>query len=290
VTAILKGSDVVEAINSQTTQDVGALKAKGITPTLAIIRVGEREDEIAYERGASKRCAAVGVEVRQVTLPEDTTNSQLAGAIQALNVDPAVHGVLMLRPLPPQIDDDLVRAVLTPEKDIDGITDYSVAGVFTGEQLGFTPCTPQACIEILEHYGVKLEGCNAVVVGRSLVVGKPVAMKLLERNATVTICHSCSTDLPAICRQADVIIACVGRPAMLDGSYFSPGQFVIDVGINVTDDGKLVGDVDFEAASQIVAGITPVPGGVGTVTTSVLVKHVVQAANQLDKLTCTKPR
>ncbi|MDR3307775.1 MAG: bifunctional 5,10-methylenetetrahydrofolate dehydrogenase/5,10-methenyltetrahydrofolate cyclohydrolase [Coriobacteriales bacterium] len=278
---LLKGAAVVEVMNEATANAVDALKARGITPTLAIVRVGEREDEIAYERGAMKRCEKVGVAARQVTLPGDCTQDGLVAAIEGLNRDATVHGVLLLRPLPAHIDDDMVRNVLDPRKDIDGITDASVAGVFTNDGNGFAPCTPQACMEVLDYYGVDLQGKRAVVVGRSLVVGKPAAMMLLERNATVMVCHSRSLDLPALCRTADVIIACVGRPAMLDATCLAPGQTVIDVGINVLDDGTLVGDVDFAAAKDVVAALTPVPGGVGTVTTSVLVKHVVEAAQVL---------
>jgi len=278
---LLKGAAVVEVMNEATANAVDALKARGVTPTLAIVRVGERGDEIAYERGAMKRCEKVGVAARQVTLPSDCTQDGLVAAIEGLNRDATVHGVLLLRPLPAHIDDDVVRNVLDPRKDIDGITDASVAGVFTNDGNGFAPCTPQACMEVLDYYGVDLQGKRAVVVGRSLVVGKPAAMMLLDRNATVTVCHSRSRNLPALCRAADVIIACVGRPAMLDATCLTPGQTVIDVGINVLNDGTLVGDVDFAAAKDVVAALTPVPGGVGTVTTSVLVKHVVEAAQVL---------
>jgi len=213
-------------------------------------------------------------------LPLDVTEDALINEVLKLNADDSVHGVLMFRPLPEHIDEDKVRNMLTPAKDIDGVTDLSLAGVFAGIDTGFAPCTAAACMEILDYFDVDCKGKNAVVVGRSLVIGKPAAMMLLERNATVTIAHSRTADLPAVVRNADIVIAAVGRFRMLDASYFTEGQVVIDVGINFNDDGDMAGDVDFEAVEGIVQAITPVPGGVGTVTTSVLMKHVVEAAQR----------
>ena len=275
---ILRGAEVVRALNERTAAQVAALKEQGINPQLAIVRLGEREDELAYERGAMKRCEGVGVSVRQVIFPEQTTQEELVETIRALNADDAIHGVLLLRPLPRHIDDDVVRNALSSHKDIDGITDAAAAGVFTSRKGAFVPCTSHACMEILDHFGIELEGKKAVVVGRSLVVGKPAAMMLLDRNATVTIAHSRTCSLAEVVRNADIVIACVGRAKMITAEYLRAGQVVIDVGINVDETGALVGDVDFEAAQDIVRAITPVPGGVGTVTTSVLVKHVAQAA------------
>ncbi|MDR1713951.1 MAG: bifunctional 5,10-methylenetetrahydrofolate dehydrogenase/5,10-methenyltetrahydrofolate cyclohydrolase [Coriobacteriales bacterium] len=280
MTRILAGAEVVEAMNAATARSVAELKDAGLEPTLAILRIGEREDEIAYEQQAGKRCRAVGIDVREVTLPEPSSYDEVAAAITSLNEDSSVHGVLMLRPLPPHLDDDKLRNLLVAAKDIDGITDASVAAVFTGQASAFSPCTPQACIEILDYYGVEIAGRRVTIVGRSLVVGKPLAMLLLQRNATVTIAHSATADLPAVVAQADIVVACVGRPQMLGAEYFRPAQTVVDVGINVLEDGSLVGDVDYAAAEGLVAAITPVPGGVGTVTTSVLVKHVAAAAAQ----------
>lgn len=280
MTQILKGASVVEAMNEAISREAVALKSQGVEPTLAIVRVGEREDDIAYERGAMKRCGTVGVAVHQVLLPGDISEEALVKEIEALNQDEKVHGVLLFRPLPKHINDDIVRNTLAPEKDIDGITDLSLAGVFANTDTGFAPCTPQACMEILVHYGVDLNGKKAAVVGRSLVVGKPAAMMLLARNATVTVCHTRTTDMPATCREAKILIVSAGRAGIVDKSYLSPGQIVIDVGINVNEDGSLCGDVNFADAESIVEAVTPVPGGVGTVTTSVLVKHVVQAAKR----------
>lgn len=275
---ILKGAEVVEALNASIETQVAQLKDKGVLPTLAIVRVGERGDDISYERGATKRAETLGVAVKSIVLPESITTEELINTIEDLNADASVHGVLMFRPLPKHIDEDLVRNALAPQKDIDGITDLSLAGVFSDTPTGYAPCTAQACMEILDHFDFDLQGKKVVVVGRSLVVGKPVSMLLLARNCTVTVAHSRTVNLPATVQEADIVIACVGRAQMLDASYLNPGQIVIDVGINVTEEGNLVGDVNTPQAEELVAAITPVPGGVGTVTTSVLVKNVVDAA------------
>ena len=277
---LLKGAPVVEALNEAMTKKIGEMNAKGVFPTLAIVRVGEKPDDVAYERGAMKRCEKVGVQVKNVLLPADVTQDALVAELKKLNADAGVHGVLLFRPLPKTIDEELVRNTLAAEKDIDGITDASLAGVFTGKSTGYPPCTAQACMEILDFYGVDPKGKRAVVIGRSLVVGKPAAMMLVGKNATVTTCHTKTVDMPGVCREGEILIVSAGRPQMIGKDYFSAGQTVIDVGINVLEDGSLCGDVDFEAAESIVGAITPVPGGVGTVTTSVLVKHVVEAAEK----------
>ena len=277
---LLKGAEVTAALNDRVAAEVRALAERGITPTLAIVRMGERPDDLSYERGAMKRCEKLGVAVRRFLLPADAGQRELLDVIAQVNGDAGIHGCLLLRPLPAQIDDEAVRAALDPEKDVDGITDGSLAGVFTGTGRGFPPCTAQACMEILDHYGYALKGKRAVVIGRSLVVGKPVAMLLLGRHATVIVCHTRTEDMPAVCRGAEVLIVAAGRPGVVTGDYFSPGQVVIDVGINVDAEGKLCGDVKFEDAERTVEAVTPVPGGVGTVTTSVLVEHVVEAARR----------
>ena len=277
---ILKGANVVAALNERLTAEVEELAKAGVFPTLAIVRVGERQDDIAYERGATKRCEKIGVRVKNVILPDTISQQELIGEIQALNEDAEVHGVLLFRPLPKAMDDNLVRNALAPEKDVDGITDASLAGVFAGTDTGFPPCTPQACMEILEYYGIDPKGKKAVVIGRSLVVGKPVGMMLLQKHATVTICHTRTVDMPAVCREGELLIVAAGRPKIVDKEYMAPGQIVIDVGINVDAEGNLCGDANFEDAEKVAAAVTPVPGGVGTVTTSVLVKHVVEAAKK----------
>lgn len=275
---ILKGAPVVAAMNERTQALCEELKEKGIFPTLAIVRVGEREDDISYERGVTKRCEKLGVGVKKFVLDANATQDDLLKVIGQVNQDSGLHGCLLFRPLPKGMDDRTVRAALAPEKDVDGITDQSLAGVFTNVETGFPPCTAQACIEILDYYGVELSGKRATVVGRSLVVGKPAAMMLDRKNATVTMCNSRTRDLPAVCREADVVVVAMGKMGAVDGSCLRPGQVVVDVGIHVNQEGKLCGDVKFDEAEPLVEAITPVPGGVGTVTTSVLVKHVVEAA------------
>ena len=275
---LLKGVPVAAAINARTAADVEMLKGKGVEPCLAIVQLGNNDADTAYATSAKKKCAASGVAVKDVALAADISEAELIEKINELNEDAAVHGVLILRPLPAHINDDNIRAALKPEKDIDGITDISLSGVFTGNSVGYAPCTAQACIEILDYYGINLKGKDVCVIGRSLVVGRPVAMMALGRNATVTVCSSATVDTPAHARQADVIIAAIGKAGMVDSSYLSEGQILIDVGINVNAEGKLCGDVDSSSADEAAAAYTPVPGGVGSVTTSVLMSHVVNAA------------
>ena len=277
---ILKGAPVVAAMNEANAARCAALKEKGIAPTLAVVRVGAREDDLSYERGVMTRCGKVGVEVKQYLLPADAAQDDLLKVIAEINADDAIHGCLLFRPLPRQFDDRTVRAALAPEKDIDGITDGSLAGVFTNTAIGYPPCTAQACLEILKYYSIPLSGRRAVVVGRSLVVGKPAAMMLDRENATVTICNSRTQDLPALCREADVLVVAMGRMGAIGGDCLRAGQVVVDVGIHVNEEGRLCGDVRFAEAEPVVDAITPVPGGVGTVTTSVLVGHVVEAAEK----------
>ena len=276
---ILKGAPVVAAMNEANAARCTALKARGVTPTLAVVRVGARPDDLSYEKGVLTRCGKVGVEVKQFLLPEDAAQEQLLDVIAQVNADPAIHGCLLFRPLPKQFDDRTIRAALAPEKDIDGITDGSLAGVFTNSAIGYPPCTAQACLEILKYYQVSLSGKRAVVVGRSLVVGKPAAMMLDRENATVTLCNSRTRNLPALCQEADVVVVAMGKQGAIGGEHLRAGQVVVDVGIHVNEEGKLCGDVRFDEAEPIVEAVTPVPGGVGTVTTSVLVGHVVDAAS-----------
>lgn len=275
---ILKGAPVVAAMNEANAARCAAMQEKGIVPTLAVVRVGARPDDLSYEKGVLTRCGKVGVAVKQFLLPEDAAQDALLEVIRKINADPSIHGCLLFRPLPRQFDDRTVRTALAPEKDIDGITDGSLAGVFTNTDLGYAPCTAQACMEILKYYNVPLSGKRAVVVGRSLVVGKPAAMMLDRENATVTLCNSRTRNLPELCKQADIVVVAMGKMAAVGADCLRAGQTVVDVGIHVNEEGKLCGDVQFAAAEPVVDAITPVPGGVGTVTTSVLVGHVVQAA------------
>ena len=275
---LLKGAQAAAAMNEKTAARVARLEAAGVRPTLAVVRVGERPDDLSYEKGVMNRCSKLGIQVQLDALPADATQEELLAVLDRINRDAAVHGCLLFRPLPPQMEDRTVRAALAPEKDVDGITDASLAGVFTGSGVGYPPCTAQACVEILEHYGIPLEGRRVTVVGRSLVVGKPAAMLLDRKNATVTICNSRTQGLEQLCRQADVLVVAMGRRGAIGSGCFAPGQAVVDVGIHTDEAGKLCGDVRFDEAEPVVAAITPVPGGVGAMTTSVLAAHVVEAA------------
>ena len=275
-----KGAPAAAALTEQLIPRAQALRERGIVPTLAIIRVGERPEDLSYERGAMKRCEKVGIAVRQFLLTAVSSQADLMDVIEEVNRDQSIHGCLLFRPLPRHMDEQAACAALDPAKDVDGITPGSLAAVFAGSGAGYPPCTAQACLELLDHYGYELKGKRAVVVGRSLVIGKPASMLLLGRHATVTICHTRTADLPAECRRADVLIAAAGKAGVVGASCLSPGQVVIDVGINAGEEGNLVGDVDFAAAEPVVTAITPVPGGVGAVTTSVLARHVIEAAEK----------
>lgn len=280
---ILRGAPVAAAISDNLRGRVQELKSAGITPTLALLRVGERADDIAYENAAVKRCENIGIAVRRFTLPEDCARQMLLDAVAEINGDESIHGCLMFRPLPDRAAEAEACALLATEKDVDGMTAGSLAGVFTGSGAGYPPCTAQACMELLSHYGVELCGKNAVVVGRSLVIGKPVSMLLQAANATVTMCHTKTENMAEICRRADVIVAAAGRAGIVTDEFLTEKQTVVDIGINVTEDGNLVGDVRFDEAENKVRAITPVPGGVGSVTTAVLAKHVVEAAEKSAK-------
>lgn len=277
---ILKGAPVANAITEQLIERAGALKARGIEPTLAIVRVGERSDDLAYERGAVKRCEKVGITVKHYVLDASVSQAELLDVIDEVNRDSSIHGCLMFRPLPRRIDERTVCEALDVNKDVDCMTSLSLSGVFTGSGVGFAPCTAQSVMEILSYYGYDPAGKRAAVIGRSLVIGRPVSMLLMRANATVTMCHTKTVDMPKICREADVLVAAAGHAGTVTPEFTNPGQVVIDVGINATPDGKLVGDVDFDAVEPLVRAITPVPAGVGSVTTAVLCKHVIEAAER----------
>ena len=275
---VLEGKAVAAAMAGQLRLRAEALARRGVAPRLAILRVGDNGSDLAYERAAAKRCAALGIGVETLTLPGDADTQAVLAAIDRINADERIHGCLPLRPLPEAIDDGRVRHRLSARKDVDGIGPASLARLFTGSGEGFSPCTAQACLELLDYYGVSLRGKHAVIIGRSLVVSRPLALLLVERDATVTICHTKTVDLPALCRTADILVSAAGKAGLVDASYLRPGQVVVDVGVNVSPEGKLCGDVRFEQAEPIVEAITPVPGGVGSVTTLVLCKHVIQTA------------
>ena len=272
----LKGAEVSAKIKEQVQ---GMLeKLDGSIPTLAIVRVGERPDDLSYERGAMKKMAAFGLESRSWAFPEDIGNEEFLEEFRKINDDPEVTGILVLRPLPKQICEKDIENMISPDKDLDGICPVNIAKVFAGDVSGFAPCTAEAVVETLKANDIEIAGKRAVIVGRSMVVGKPLAMLLMKENATVTVCHTKTADLPGTCRGGEILVAAAGRAKMLNEDYIGPGAAVIDVGINVDEDGKLCGDVDFESIKDKAAMATPVPGGVGAVTTAVLAKHLVQAA------------
>ena len=277
---LLKGAEVAKALTETLQQETEQLKAKGVEPCLAILRVGARDDDLSYERGAMKRCEKIGIAVRQVVLPEDVTQEALMDEVRKLNEDAGVHGVLMFRPLPKHLDDEAVRAALAPAKDMDGITDGSMTAVYAGTKNGYAPCTAQACVELLKHYNIPIKGKRVVVIVRSLVIGKPVSLLLLAEHATVTICHSRSENLSEICKEADILVVAAGKAGMVGAESVCAGQVVLDVGIHANADGTLCGDTRFAEVEPIVAAITPVPGGVGAVTTAVLASHVIEAAKK----------
>ena len=278
---ILKGKEVADALTAQMQKDTQALKEAGITPTLCIFRVGERPDDLAYERGAVKRAETVGVAVRKVVLPPDVTQEVFDQTLRDVNGDDSIHGILLLRPLPGHLDNEKARQMLNPAKDIDGCTDLSLAGVFTNTKTGFPPCTAQAAMEILHHFNIPVKGRKAAVIGRSLVIGRPVGMMLMHENATVVNCHTRTVDVPSITRQADILIAASGQLHSVTREYTNPDQVVIDVGINWdAEKGGISGDVAFEDVEPYVRAITPVPGGVGSVTSCVLIGHVIEAAKR----------
>ena len=283
----LLGKEVTAVMNEKLQAKVAALKEQGVCPKLGIIRCGENPSDLSYEKGATARAELIGVAVEKFVLPADVTKEALIAQIEALNADDTIHGVLMFRPLPKHLkaDESEICNYLKPEKDIDCMTDLSNVGVFMGKKLGFAPCTPQACMEILDFYGIDCKGKNAVVIGRSLVVGKPAAMMLMAKNATVTICHTKTVDVAKVAKQADILVSAAGVLNSLTADYVRPGQVVIDVSINwdpAKKEGKggIAGDARFDEVEPIVDAITPVPGGVGSVTTSVLIGHVVEAAER----------
>lgn len=274
---LIKGKPVADDLKQKLKTDVEQLSAEGVCPKLIIIKVGENPDDLAYERGALETMDYLGIQTHVAALPDNISRQDFINVLQEANADSSAHGILILRPLPKQLDSDIVKRMIAPEKDVDCLNFCNVARVMEGDETGFAPCTSNAVMEILRHYNVDLRGKNAVVIGRSMVIGKPVAMHLLKEDATVTICHSKTVDLKGIASKADVLIACVGKAKMITSEYVKDGAVVIDVGINVNEQGKLNGDVDTDDCVSKASMITPVPGGVGSVTTSILAKHVVKA-------------
>ena len=274
---LIKGKPVADRISENVTLEVNELVAQGINPKLTIVRIGQNPSDLSYERGALKRCQTIGIQTEVLELPETITQEDYIAKLEELNNDKNVHAILCFRPLPKGFAEDVVKYHISPQKDVDCFSPINSAKVMEGDTTGFPPCTPTAVVEILKHYEVNLNGANVAVLGRSMVVGKPVSMLLLNENATVTICHSRTKDLKQVTSQADVLVAAVGRAKMVKADFVKEGAAVIDVGINVDEEGKLCGDVDTNDVVDKVSMITPVPGGVGSVTTSVLAKHVVKA-------------
>lgn len=275
---VMKGIDVVNSMKERMLIDVERLKKEGTDPCLAIIRLGTKPDDLAYERGAVKRCEGLGIRCVVNEYPENIGQEDLIKEIQKINGNGSVHGILLFRPLPKHLDINVIKHIISPEKDIDCLNPVNVAKVFEGGEACFAPCTPAAVMEMLDYFKIDVSGKRVVLIGRSLVVGKPLSMLLLKKNATVTICHTKTRDIEKICKSAEILIAAAGAARMVTAGHVSPGQVVVDVGINVDENGRLCGDVDFDAVEKIVNFITPVPGGVGTVTSSVLAKHAIKAA------------
>lgn len=280
---IMKGAPAASMLCAETAGWAAKLAERGIIPCLAVLRVGEREEDTAYERSAARRCESVGVKLKSVALPSTADEAEVMAAIGELNRDRLVHGVLLMLPLPAQMDTRAVCDALAPEKDIDGVSSAAMADLYEGRGELFAPCTAQACMELLHYYGVEISGKRAVIIGRSLVIGRPVSMLLLRENATVTLCHRHTEKLPEITREADIVIAAAGEKRLVKPEWLRPGQVVLDVGTNWDEAlGRLCGDVSGEAES-LVGAFSPVPGGVGAVTTAVLARHVTQAAERLAK-------
>lgn len=278
---LLRGAPVAAAITERVRARADALAGRGVAPTLAVVRVGERADDLSYERGLLKRAEKAGVSVRRVLLPAACSQGDLVRIVEGLNADESVHGCLVFRPLPAPLDERQLARTLDPAKDVDCLTPGSLVGVFSGSGEGYAPCTAEAVVRVLDHYGVPLAGANVTVVGRSLVIGRPVSMLLQRRDATVTMCHSKTADLARHCREADVLVVAMGRARSIREEHLRAGQVVVDVGINWDEaEGRLVGDVDGRAAGSLASAYTPVPGGVGSVTTAVLMDHVVTAAER----------
>ncbi len=273
---ILKGLPVANAINEKLMEQVKSIE--GPLPHLAIIRVGERPDDCSYERGAVKKMDKVGVRCTTYTFDADIDNETFQAEFDKINENPDIDGILMLRPLPKQLDEKQIENKIDPRKDLDGISPLNLAKVYAGDESGYAPCTAEAVIEMLDYAGIDIKGKRVTVVGRSLVIGKPVSMLLMKRNATVTVCHTKTVDMEGTCRNAEILVAAAGAARMIKKDYVAEGAIVVDVGINVDEEGNLCGDVDFDAITDIAAIATPVPGGVGSVTTSVLAKHLVKAA------------
>ena len=276
---MLLGRPVADAIREGLAPRIAALQEKGITPRLAVVRIGEDAGDMAYERSILRACEKLGCAAHSVALPADCAQEELIARIEEINTDASIHGCLLLRPLPKHMDSVKVCDTLVPEKDLDGMGCRALGALFAGRKDAFAPCTAQACLEMLKYYGIDPAGKRAAVVGRSLVIGRPVGQLLLQADATVTLCHSRTPELAAVCREADILITAVGRAGLIGAEHARPGQVILDVGVNSVD-GKLCGDVRTDEAAETAAAVSPVPGGVGAVTPAVLLAHLVEAAER----------
>lgn len=274
----MRGTDVAKSMKEELLKEVDALRKRGIVPCLSIIRVGGRADDLAYERGARKRMEITGIECRVTELSQDVSQEEFEQTFSKINEDPGVHGILLLRPLPKTLDEEPIRAMIAPGKDVDGMSPVNMAKIFAGDETGFAPCTAEAVMEMLRYYGISPKGKKVTIVGRSMVVGRPLAMRLLKEHATITVCHTQTENLAAECRNAQILVAAAGKAGMVTADMVREGAVVVDVGINADETGSLCGDVDYQAVKHKASYISPVPGGVGSVTSSVLAKHVVRSA------------
>lgn len=275
----LLGKPAAASIYADVRNKARALISSGVTPTLAIFRVGESPDALSYERGITRACERANVSVKHLSFESSVTGAVFCGAVSRAAADGGIHGIIILNPLPAHIDPAAVKSEIPPQKDVDGATALSLAGVFSGTSEGFSPCTAEAVIRLLDFYDIPLAGKKVTIVGRSLVVGRPAAMLLLARDATVTLCHTKTEDLAETCRGADIVVAAAGSAQLLGGEHLGAGQTVVDCGVNVTPEGRLLGDVAFDEVFETLEAVSPVPGGVGAVTSAVLAAHVVAAAS-----------
>lgn len=281
---LLLGKPVADRVDERSIKDVEDLNARGINPTLAIFKVGNKDNDSAYEKGIDKKSGLLGINVVKYTFDENVSEDEFYSKLDEANKDNNIHGILVFRPLPKRFDDNYLRNYINVDKDIDGSGDLSLAGVFTNKELGFAPCTAKAVMEILDYYNIPLEGKNVVVLGRSLVIGKPVSMLLLNKHATVTTCHSKTNNIEDIASKADILVCAIGKMESIDSKYTNPNQTIIDVGISYNEvKQKLCGDILFEDVEDKVLNITPVPRGVGSVTTSVLLNNVVEATKRVNE-------
>ncbi|MED1469475.1 bifunctional 5,10-methylenetetrahydrofolate dehydrogenase/5,10-methenyltetrahydrofolate cyclohydrolase [Bacillus salipaludis] len=277
----LDGKPVVQFLREHIKSRVGELRENHIFPTLLLIRLGEREDDIFYEKSILKNCELLGIKGTVKQLPSSISMDQLKKVLVEANNNPSIHGIMIFRPLPDHLDLNIIRNLIDPIKDIDGMSPVNLEKVFEGDSTGFAPCTSKAVMEILKYYDIPLNGANVVVAGRSLVVGKPLAMLFLDENATVSICHSRTKEMPSLTSKADIVVAAIGKAKFMTGEYFSENSIVVDVGVNDDGTGKICGDVDFDSVLEKVKAITPATGGVGIITTTILLDHVVQTCERL---------